>query len=607
MKSIKLKLVIIYLTLVFIVMILSGTFMLVRTKIQQENVARNALETFAQRIYSQVIMMHTDPSKFSEGLKNIYSQGTINSADTGQKEYISLNRSIQGNILSSTGVTIATFSSDEGTQFTNRAITSALAGTPSFDNSEDTDIMFLFKRWLNYALPVKDEEGKVEYVIYVRMEAKDIDDNLIQLGTTLVFTLCLALLLTIILGSLFSNTLTTPIMTLTKKAKEMAKGNLIQEIPVNSEDEIGQLTESFNNMAKGLSCSMATMSSEKNKLEILLHNMTDGVLAYDANGILIHANFLCQELLKLDDVNTKEINKIPFSEMMKNLNYDITDVHSLSPDTILESTMSSGDKFLGVSLTTYGNQNGEVGGLVVVLQDITKHKKLDNIRKEFVANVSHEIRTPLTTIKSYVETLLDGAMDDEEIAVEFLKIVNAEADRMTFLVKDLLDLSRFDSNQFNLTLAKIDLIDILTQAIKQNEILAEKKSQQIVFENPNKNYIVMADSSRINQVFANIIGNAIKYSYENSKIEIYTEETEKYYRVFVRDNGIGIPKDDLWRIFERFYRVDKARSRAMGGTGLGLAISKEIMEAHEGKIMVTSEEGKGSTMILRFNKISSVN
>jgi len=601
MKTIKLKLIIIYLALVFIVMIVSGTFMLVRTYIIQEREAEEALRAFANSVYHRVILASSDPSEFKDALVALYPQGgMVNISDTQQDEAVRITSAMQSNILDTSGTAIASSTFNEGSKFSNSAIIAALAGNDSFITSSDTDReTFLFKQWMNYTFPVKDQGGNVEYVIFVRTSTENIARTLFQLGTTLVFALFLALLLTAILGLLFSNTLTVPIITLTKK---MEQGNLSQEIPVKSKDEIGQLTESFNNMAKKLNHSMSTMVSDKNKLEVLLHNMTDGVLAYDVNGVLVHANSLCQELLRLDDIGVKQIEKVTFPEMMKLLNSDITDIHLLSPDMILESTMSSGDKFLGVSLNTYGNKYGIVEGMVVVLQDITKHKKLDNMRKEFVANVSHEIRTPLTTIKSYIETLLNGAMEDAEIAKEFLSIVDSETDRMTFLVQDLLELSKFDNNQFNLNLEMIDLNEMISQVIKQNSILAKNRYQEIIFDKPTRTYLIEVDASRINQVLGNVLGNAIKYSYDFGVIEIYTEETEKYYRVFVKDYGMGIPKEDLWRIFERFYRVDKARSRAMGGTGLGLAISKEIMEAHGGKIMATSETGKGSTFILRFDK-----
>jgi two-component system sensor histidine kinase VicK len=223
-----------------------------------------------------------------------------------------------------------------------------------------------------------------------------------------------------------------------------------------------------------------------------------------------------------------------------------------------------------------------------------------------VANVSHELRTPLTTVKSYSETLLDGALEQPEIAHEFLQIIDSEADRMALLVSDLLQLSRFDNNQFELRCSLVRLDEVLQNSYSQHKILAEKKNQKYTYTPMKEAIRVCVDVDRIGQVLSNVIGNAIKYSPEGSTIAIFTTVTEGYVKVYIKDNGIGIPKEDLPRIFERFYRVDKARSRAMGGTGLGLAISKEIMELHGGSINAESEYGKGTTMILWIPKQNNV-
>ena len=245
-------------------------------------------------------------------------------------------------------------------------------------------------------------------------------------------------------------------------------------------------------------------------------------------------------------------------------------------------------------------------GTVVVLQDNTEQKRLDDMRKEFVANVSHELRTPLTTVKSYTETLMDGALDDRDMAMEFLDIINSEADRMSFLVRDLLQLSRFDNKQFNFNFSRININNFISENIRQSRIHAENKKQKLTFEPFERDIFITADKDRITQVFNNILTNAIKYSPEEASITVSVSETINYFKVAVKDTGIGIPKEDIGRVFDRFYRVDKARSRAMGGTGLGLAIAKEIMEAHGGKITAESEYGKGTTMTMWFLKVINV-
>ena len=225
------------------------------------------------------------------------------------------------------------------------------------------------------------------------------------------------------------------------------------------------------------------------------------------------------------------------------------------------------------------------------------------MRKEFVANVSHEMRTPLTTIKSYTETLMYGALEEKDMAMEFLNIINTETDRMSFLVRDLLQLSRFDNKQVQFKFSKVYINEFISENVRQNKIHAENKKQNLILELwPDDNAYVVADRDRVNQVINNITTNAIKYSPEGATIRIYVTEDKTYYKINVSDTGMGISKEDLPRIFERFYRVDKARSRAMGGTGLGLAIAKEIMEGQDGKLTAESEYGKGTTMTMWFMK-----
>ncbi|WP_337498430.1 sensor histidine kinase, partial [Anaerotignum faecicola] len=203
---------------------------------------------------------------------------------------------------------------------------------------------------------------------------------------------------------------------------------------------------------------------------------------------------------------------------------------------------------------------------------------------------------------SYTETLLDGAMEDAEIAQEFLGIINSEADRMAFLVRDLLQLTRFDNKQVRLDITKIEMNEFLSMTVRQNKIHAEAKHQTLTFEPYEHEVVVFGDRDRVGQVVNNIVTNAIKYSLEQASIRIFITEEEQFYKIHVKDTGMGITREDLPRIFERFYRVDKARSRAMGGTGLGLAIAKEIMESHGGKLTAESEYGKGTTMIMWFPK-----
>ena len=245
----------------------------------------------------------------------------------------------------------------------------------------------------------------------------------------------------------------------------------------------------------------------------------------------------------------------------------------------------------------------EIGQLAYNFNHMAKElSQLDNMRKEFVANVSHELRTPLTSIRTYTETLLEGALEEPETASRFLKIVDDEAQRMSLLVTDLLELSRLDSAKSQLDQDVLDLAGLLRVTIRQSKILAEQKNQEIIFESPDESYFILANAPRINQVISNVLSNSIKYSPENTTITVTVETTDTDFKVHIKDQGVGIPEESLNRIFDRFYRVDKGRSRSMGGTGLGLAIAKEIIEEHGGSLSATSTLGEGTIMTLRLNR-----
>ena len=598
MKSIRWKLVFMYLTLVFIVMITSGTFIILTMERQEASKAEEELKQCATYIEEQIIAGQAEAEVFQDNLVNLFISS-------------SAMRNMQGSILDSAGKTIASSAATDFSlflEYKNSAVISALAGQDYFyANKQETDQNSRVKTWMSYATPVfaKNEAGektdKVEYIIYVQMDAQAINDSLSQTTKTIFISVILALILAAILGSLFANTITVPIAALTKKANLFAKGRLDQHVAVKSNDEIGQLTKSFNTMAKELRKTLMEMENQNNRLEVVLHNMTDGVLAFDERGVLIHANKICYDMLGTLNIARTDGKGISLNWFLNKINVSR---ESLTPDKVEEIVLNEGDKYINASLIPYSTNKKKIKGVVVVLQDITKHKLLDDMRKEFVANVSHEIGTPLTTIKGYTETLLDGALEDKEVAVTFLNEINEAANRMTFLRNDLLDLSRFDTRANKFNKLDINLVKLVEDSIRQNILVARNKNQEIVLKIPQeeKEMLIYADSGRINQVFTNILTNAIKYSPEETSIEIEVAERGNNFYVSVTDHGIGMSKEDTQRIFERFYRVDKARSRAMGGNGLGLAIAKEIMERHYGRIDVYSEIGSGTTMVLVFPK-----
>lgn len=584
LRSIKWKLIIMYLGLVLIVMIVSGSYILLSLRNIELEKSRQQLELYAEKINDQVLEDNT-PEHFQENLMRTVTDAV----------------GIQGNILDANGDTVASTSVLEAPYpvYNDQAIIAAMNGMASFSSGKkSTDTFGLLKEWMSYAAPIKGDNDKVSYIIYTRLDAGDMRSSLDQTTKTIIIAVAISLLLAVIMGYVFAQTLTGPILALTKGAKNMAEGNFEQSLKVRSSDEIGQLTSSFNYMASELTKNMSEISKEKNRLEILLHNMSDGVISFNKDGELMLANTAATEMLGVDQID------MDFSSFIREYDINSGVYLDMGNEPSKKVTFPVGKQFINANFTPYYSTNGKIEGLVVVLQDITEQKKLDDMRKEFVANVSHELRTPLTTVKSYTETLMDGAMEDKEIAMEFLGIIDSEADRMAFLVRDLLQLSRFDNKQVHLDIVEIDMNEFLCLTVKQNKIHAEAKRQELSFETYSKAVIIQGDRDRVGQVVNNIVTNAMKYSLEQAIIKIYITEDDTYYKVSVKDTGMGISREDLPRIFERFYRVDKARSRAMGGTGLGLAIAKEIMESHGGKLTAESEYGKGTVMTMWFPKES---
>ncbi|MBS7220714.1 MAG: HAMP domain-containing protein [Clostridiales bacterium] len=575
-----------YLSLVLMVMIVTGSYILLSMQKTEIDKARTQLALYAEKVSEQVVESYEE-ADFQTGIEQFSRTSSSGSQ-------------IQGNILNEYCETIAstTVSQPPFPEYRNTVVSSALAGEIGFDDSRkdlESDTT-----WICYAMPAMTINGSVKYVVYAQMNASSMQASLAQTTRTIIVAVFLALVLAILMAYIFSKTITEPIRQLTAKAKLFASGDLKQTVEVLSEDEIGQLSESFNYMASELNKTIGEAFREKNKLEAILHNMTDGVISFDKNGEISHANTVAAEML--------EVDKLDFTLDMFTRKYDLeldepSDNDEDGRAVQLQYTFPVGEKYINAGFSPYFNESEEIEGIVVVLQDITKQKKLDDMRKEFVANVSHEMRTPLTTIKSYTETLMYGAIDEKDIAMDFLSIINTEADRMSFLVRDLLQLSRFDNKQVKFKFTKVYINELISENVRQNKIHAENKHQNLILElYPDDYAYVVADRDRVNQVINNITTNAIKYSPENATVKIYVTEDKNYYKINVSDTGMGISKEDLPRIFERFYRVDKARSRAMGGTGLGLAIAKEIMEGHDGKLTAESEVGKGTTMTMWFLK-----
>lgn len=403
----------------------------------------------------------------------------------------------------------------------------------------------------------------------------------------------IAVAITSILGILLAKAITKPISEIRRQAQEMAKGNFSRKLKAYSEDEIGELTISFNNLSRNLQQARASTDGERRKLQSVLEHMSDGVIATDRRGKIILLNDPAETMLNVsrETVLNKSILEVLGIEKVNTLD-DLYD----EPDSImLDYSDNKRPMIIRASFSTIQKESGKVNGLIAVLYDVTEQEKIEQERREFVANVSHELRTPLTTMRSYLEALSDGAWENKEIAPKFLQVTQDETERMIRLVNDLLQLSKLDSTEYRLMKDWVNFTELFNRIIDRHEM---SKSQKVSFKREfmSKTRFVFIDEDKITQVLDNIISNALKYSPEGGTVTYRIKESRDQILVSITDEGMGIPKENLSKIFDRFYRVDKARSRQVGGTGLGLALAKEMIYAHDGHIWAKSEEGKGTTV-----------
>ena len=465
-------------------------------------------------------------------------------------------------------------------------IIAAMAGDAGTRSSVSDSMM-------DIAVPIDmDEDDGTDYIVYIADDKQEISDLSWRFFQIVMQAMMFGLLAAILLSFLLSKTITTPIERITEGARSIAEGNFDQDLGVQSSDEIGELTRSFNYMAQRLKSTVGEVQGERDKLSTLFLHMTDGVAAFTTDGRLIHMNPATENLL-----GVRMGSNLTFDELFSDLDMPNSDETVMR--SFLTSEITRRGRVLSITLAPYGALDGE-GGVISVIHDITEQRRLDDARREFVANVSHELRTPLTNIRSYTETLLDAAGDIPlDTEKQFLGVISSESERMARIVTDLLTLSKLDYGRMELRMTRFSLAELLKKVANAMKLTAENSGHEMVVDAPDSLPDIVADRERIEQVVVNILSNAVKYTPAGGHVRLAAcmVGTNRV-RITVEDDGVGIPAADVPRLFERFYRVDKARSRAAGGTGLGLAIAKEIVEQHEGKIALASEYGKGTTVTI---------
>lgn len=460
-------------------------------------------------------------------------------------------------------------------------------------------------RYYVNVIPLNDSNNNVVGAVYLRASLEGVYSNINSITLIYLSAALITIALSLFLAILISQEITRPIEEMRKQTLRIARGDFSGQVRVMGNDELGQLAGAVNNLSVRVEEAQESSDSERRRLDSVLSHMSDGVLATDRRGNVTIVNNMALQLLGVDhedDLIGKSIIDV------LDIRHDYTVRQLINTDQeemIIDMSNEGNDLILNTYFSPIQRESGFVSGLVCVLHDVTSQQKEERERKQFVSNVSHELRTPLTSVHSYVEALSDGAWQDKEIAPKFLTVIQNETDRMIRMINDLLSLSRMDSGTTKLNLEYVNIKELFNyilnrfdMIIKKNENDENSKKYTIERYFTSKDLWVEIDTDKFTQVIDNIMNNAIKYSPDGGVITTRLLETHNHVILSISDQGLGIPRKDLGRIFDRFFRVDKARSRKQGGTGLGLAISKEVVNMLGGQIWVDSVEGKGSTFYI---------
>ena len=466
----------------------------------------------------------------------------------------------------------------------------ATANLLAAENGRVGDESDITADFMDVAIPIP--EGEPDYIVYILDSKETVSGLNTQLFMIIMQALVIGLLISLLLSFLLSKTMVGPIEKLTAGAEKVAAGDFESRLPVESTDEIGILTGTFNEMASVLQRTLAAVENERTKLDTLFLHMTDGVVAFDHTGRLIHRNPAAVTMLGRTLGEDSRYDQL-FGSL-----YPMEQILALRRPDYAEAQQVVGERMLELYLAPFSDQQ-EKGGVLIVLHDVTEQHRNEERRKEFVANVSHELRTPLTNVRSYAETLRSAEGDiPQEMENSFLDIIISETDRMTHIVQDLLTLSRLDAGNTEMRFAPFSFRESVENVCRANAMEARRHSHTLTCTLAEDMPEISGDRQRLEQVVTNILGNAIKYTPDGGHIAVTGGGSGRSVWVEVTDDGIGIPEKDRDRIFDRFYRVDKARSRESGGTGLGLSIAKEIVERHHGSLRLVPREGRGTTIRL---------
>ncbi|WP_261131381.1 cell wall metabolism sensor histidine kinase WalK [Bacillus sp. Marseille-Q3570] len=583
-KSIHFKFVVVYILLIIIAMQVIGVLFMERQEDKlKENFTKNIDEN-ASMIEATLekelerLMTESEKEEPKQKLASLISDFSIKDMD--RLWVVNTDLQIIG----------ANDEEQIGKKASHREISRALLGSSTNDiyQNEDGNRIYVV------AQPIINEpNGEILGAIYIQASIEEIYELSQTLNEILANATIIALAITALLGIILARTITRPLADMQKQAKVMARGDFTRKVRVYDQDEIGQLAASFNDLTQKLQEANEITESERTKLRSVLSYMTDGVMATDRDGYIILMNDRAEEMLSLS--RHEAMGRFLPEILGVEEDFSIEQLEESPSSLILDYSSNEVPFIIRASFSVIQKDDGPVNGIITVLHDVTEQEQIEKERREFVSNVSHELRTPLTTMRSYLEALAEGAWQNENLAPKFLNVTQTETERMIRLVTDLLQLSKMDNKDYQLNFQKVNLTGLMQQVIDRFEM---SKGEKITFEKHlyDKPLPVRVDPDKIIQVLDNIISNALKYSPDGGKVTFRLQKEATNIHISIKDEGVGIPKQNLTKVFDRFYRVDKARSREIGGTGLGLAIASEVVKAHKGEIWAESEYGKGTTI-----------
>ncbi|MFS7409844.1 cell wall metabolism sensor histidine kinase WalK [Carnobacterium maltaromaticum] len=588
-QSIHFKIVIVFVFLLIVVLEIIGAYFVGQLETKMVNVFKDDISERVNFLGTnlQPILKNPDSKTYHEDINRLVSD--FSRRNISKTEIIDVDHYIVG--TNSNPNTIGRISKDNDVK--QALVIGKQSERPYPDENND--------RVWKVVMPIISDDNKILGVISVESNIESVYKQISSITEIFFKASMIAAGVTVVLALFISRAITKPISEMKKQATQMAEGDYSGQVKIYGQDELGQLSLAINDLSTKVEEAQESTEAERRRLDSVLEHMTDGVIATDRRGKVVIINETALELLNLTQDKAVGYSILEILKIQEH--FTLRHLLETQEELILDFSTENNEVTLRGEFSLIQRETGFISGLVCVLHDITEQEKVERERRDFVSNVSHELRTPLTSMRSYLEALNDGAWKDPDIAPRFLAVTQEETDRMIRMITDLLNLSRMDAGKDTFELEYVNINELFSHVLNRFDMMlqsADKPVKPFVIKRDftKRDLWVEVDADKMIQVLDNIMNNAIKYSPSGGTITCRLMETHNNIVISIADEGLGVPKKDIPHVFDRFFRVDKARARSMGGTGLGLAISKEVVQKHGGKIWLESIENKGSTFFI---------